>query len=124
MPSALLGVVLDDDTVPNVCNYTLARAMGVSIVPPVLRAAPGLAATGAAPVAGNFAMGRATGALLQFDVVAGNGGASVRATHSNVGASDVGAEAWLHFLSTHWARGLAEVADPYVALGRAHAPTP
>lgn len=124
VPSALLGVVLDDDTVPNVCNYTLARAMGVSIVPPVLRAAPGLAATGAAPVAGNFAMGRATGALLQFDVVAGNGGASVRATHSNVGASDVGAEAWLHFLSTHWARGLAEVADPYVALGRAHAPTP
>lgn len=119
-PSALLGVVLDDDTVPNVCNYSLARAMGVPMVPPVLRAAPGLDAVASAPLSGNLAGGRATGGLLQFDVVAGNGGASVTATHSNVGASDVGAEAWLHFLSTHWDRGLAEIADPYAALGRAH----
>lgn len=124
VPSVLLGVVLDDDTVPNVCNYTLARAMNVSIVPPLLRAAPGLALTAAAPLSGNLAEGMATGGVLQFDVVGGNGGASVRATHSNVGASDVGAEAWLHFLSTHWARGRAEIADPYVALGRAHAAMP
>jgi fermentation-respiration switch protein FrsA (DUF1100 family) len=120
-PSALLAEVLDDDTVPNLCNETLARAMGVSVVPPLLRPVPGVAALPMAPVRGNFAMGRATGGMLQFDVVGGAMGASVRATHSNVGASDVGAEAWLHFLRAHWEGGVAEIADPYAALGRAHA---
>ncbi|MBI5512118.1 MAG: hypothetical protein HY909_00025 [Deltaproteobacteria bacterium] len=121
-PSVLVGVVLDDDTVPNVSNYTLARALGVGVVPPLLRPAPGLATTAAPPLAGNFAEGRATGGLLQFDVIGGaSPGEAQRATHSNVGASDVGAEAWLHFLRAHWDRGLAEIADPYAALGRAHA---
>jgi hypothetical protein len=121
VPSALLGVVLDDDTVPNVCNDTLARAMDAPIAPQLLRAVPGLPVLPRMPFSGNAANGRATRAVLQFDVVGGRGGASERATHSNVGASDVGAHAWLHFLTTHWDRGLAEVADPYVALGRAHA---
>ena len=122
-PSVLLGVVLDDDTVPNVSNYTLARAMGVSIVPPLLRAAPGLVTTTAPPLSGNAAMGRATAGLLQFDVVLNNG-MPTRATHSNVGASAVGAEAWLHFLSTHWGRGLAEIDDPYRAVGLMHGAMP
>lgn len=121
VPSTLLGVVLDDDTVPNVCNYTIARAVGVSILPPVLRPAPGLVALAPPPLSGNVAGGRATAGLLQFDLVYDSAGAASRATHSNVGASDVGAEAWLHFLSTHWDRGLAELADPYAALHRAHA---
>lgn len=120
-PSALVGVVLDDDTVPNVCNEALARAMGLSVVPPMLRPVPGMTALPMAPVSGNFATGRATGGMLQFDVVAGAMGQSVRATHSNVGASDVGAAAWLHFLRAHWDRGLAEINDPYAAVGRMHA---
>jgi len=120
VPSVLLGVVLDDDTVPNVANYTLARSMRVDVVGPLLRPAPGVRVAGAAPLSGNFAAGRATGGMLQFDVVGAEMGRTSPATHSNVGASDVGAEAWLHFLRTHWDDGLAQIADPYTALGIAH----
>lgn len=121
VPSVLAGVVLDDDTVPNASNDALTRALGLPVVPPLLREVPGVAALARAPASGNLAMGRATGGVLQFDVVGGAMGQSVRATHGNVGASDVGASAWLHFLRTHWERGLAEIHDPYAAVGRMHA---
>ncbi len=118
-PSILVGVVLDDDIVPNVANYTLARAIGVPIVEPVLRPEPGLVSV--PPVlSGNFAAGAATGGLLQFDVVGVAGGGTETATHNNIGASDVGADAWLDFLTSHW-DGLARVRDPYVAIGLPHA---
>jgi hypothetical protein len=118
-PSVLVGVVLDDDTVPNSSNYAIARAIGVDVVPPTLRAEVGLGETAAAPLSANVAPGTTAG-LLQFDVV--REGTSVRtATHSNVGASEVGAAAWLHFLDTHWETGTAEIIDPYVVTGLAHA---
>jgi len=121
VPSVLLGVVLDDDTVPNVANYTLARAMGVDIVPPLLRAEPGMTVGPAAPSSGNLAGGTATAGLLQFDVVRdAPGGTAHMATHSNVGDSEQGAEAWFHFLNAHVTSGLAEIADPYAATGLAH----
>jgi len=119
VPSVLLGVVLDDDTVPNSSNYAIARAIGVDVVPPTLRAEVGLGETAAAPLSANIAPGTTAG-LLQFDVV--REGTNVRtATHSNVGASEVGAAAWLHFLDTHWETGTAEIIDPYVVTGLAHA---
>lgn len=124
VPSAVLGIVLDDDTVPNVSNYTLARAMGVGIVPPLLRAAPGLVTTAAPPISGNFGAGMATAGVVQFDVIRETDGSIQMATHSNVGDSDVGAEEWFHFLSTHWTAGLAEIEDPYLATGLAHMPMP
>ena len=121
VPSVLLGVVLDDDTVPNVANYTLARAMGVDIVLPLLRAEPGMTVGPAAPSSGNLAGGTATAGLLQFDVVRDAPGATAHmATHSNVGDSEQGAEAWFHFLNAHVTSGLAEIADPYAATGLAH----
>lgn len=43
VPSVLLGVVLDDEIMPNVASYTLARSIGVPVVEPLLRAEPGLA---------------------------------------------------------------------------------
>lgn len=119
-PSVLLGVVLDDDTVPNLSNYTLARAFDVPIVPPVLRPEPGLAAAPAAPLSGNVAGGTATAGLLQFDVIRDDDGSIDVATHSNVGDSEVGAAAWLGFLRSHWDAGLAEIIDPYVATGLTH----
>lgn len=122
LPSVLCGVVLDDDTVPNVANYALGRAIGVPIVGPVLRPEPGFDAQ-PSPVSGNITLGAdvATGGLLQFDVVGDGLGGTEPASHGNVGDSDVGVEAWLHFLSTHFAGGPAEIADPYAALGVAHA---
>jgi dienelactone hydrolase len=122
--SVLLGVVLDDDTVPNVANYALARAFGeLPIVETQLRPVPGLSAI-AGPIMGNFADGSGgvvTGGLLQFDVVGDDMGGSEMATHGNVGDSDVGASAWLDFLDTHFAGGPARIRDPYVEVGLAHA---
>ena len=122
--SVLLGVVLDDDTVPNVANYTLARAFGdLPIVRQLLRPVPGLSAIDG-PVIGNYPDGRGgavTGGLLQFDVVHTDSGGVEMATHSNVGDSDVGASAWLDFLDTHFAGGPARIRDPYPEVGLAHA---
>ncbi len=82
-----------------------------------LRPQPGIPViTG--PVAGNFTRDAltATGGLLQFDWVGDDAGGLEVADHGNVGDSDVGAEAWLHFLTTHF-DGAAEIEDPYAALG-------
>jgi len=113
VPSILLGVVLDDEVVPNVANYALGRAYGVPIVEPLLREEPGFDVV-PGPIAGNFDEGRATGGLLQFDWIRDDGDV-VPASHDNVGDSDVGADAWFDFLSTHLNDGLARVRDPYAA---------
>lgn len=118
-PSVLVGVVLDDDTVPNVSNYVLVRALGTPLVPPLLRAEPGLVLSDPPPVSGNVADGAATYGMLQFDVIRERG--EVRtATHSNIGDSEVGARAWFDFLRTHWDEGLARIEDPYEATGLPH----
>jgi len=118
-PSVVLGVALDDDTVPNISNYALARAIDVPIVPEVLRPEPGLAEAPSAPVSGNVADGAATAGLLQFDVVEEDGVVE-DATHSNVPGSPVAARAWLEFLESHWDEGLAVIVDPYELEGLAH----
>jgi hypothetical protein len=115
VPSVLVGVVLDDEVVPNIANYALARALGVPIVEPRLRSEPGLAiVTG--PLSGNFAGGAATGGLLQFDLVGDGAGGVERATHDNIGDSDIGSAAWLDFLDSHFDAGLARVRDPWAAI--------
>ncbi len=122
--SVLVGVVLDDDTVPNISNYTLARALGtIPIVEDELRPVPGLSAV-AGPLVSNYpdgAGGHVTAGLIQFDVIGVPGGGTEMATHSNVGDSDVGASAWLDFLDTHFAGSGARIRDPYAALGLPHA---
>ncbi|AKF06885.1 hypothetical protein [Sandaracinus amylolyticus] len=115
-PSILVGVVLDDEIVPNVASYALARAIGVPIVEPLLRPEPGFELV-RGPIEGNFADGAASGGLLQFDLVA----EGERATHGNVADSEVGVAAWLDFLDTHYRTGLARIRDPYEAIGLAHA---
>jgi len=113
----LVGMVLDDEIVPNVANYALGRALGVPMVEVVLRPQPGFELV-RGPVRSNFSRGEetATGGLLQFDVVGDGMGGLEMADHGNVGDSDVGAEAWLHFLTTHLT-GEAEIEDPYASLG-------
>lgn len=117
LPDILAGMVLDDEIVPNVANYALARALGIPMVEVALRPQPGIpVVTG--PLTGNFTRDGlvATGGLLQFDWVGDDAGGLEVADHGNVGDSDVGAEAWLHFLTTHL-DGAAEIEDPYAALG-------
>lgn len=116
VPSVLVGVVLDDEIVPNIANYALGRALGVPIVEPLLRPEVGFeVVTG--PLSGNFASGAATGGLLQFDLVGDGAGGVEMATHNNIGDSDVGAAAWLELLNTHDRDGLAVIRDPYEAIG-------
>ncbi len=112
-PSVVVGVALDDDTVPNISNYVLARALDVPLVPEVLRPVPGLAEEASAPVSGNVADGASTAGLLQFDVIREDDGEVKTATHSNTPGSPVGARAWLEFLESHWDDGLAVIVDPY-----------
>lgn len=119
-PSVLVGVVLDDEIVPNVANYALARALGVPVVAPLLRAEPGFQII-SPPLMGNFGDGTATAGMLQFDVVGDGAGGTELATHNNIGDSDVGAEAWLDFLESHWDDGVATIRDPYTTLGVPHA---
>lgn len=115
----LLGVALDDDIVPNVSNYTLARAFGMPLVEPVLRPVPAVVSA-PAPLRGNIREGRATTGFLQFDVVGDGMGGTETADHGNVGASDVGADAWLDFLTSHWDAPPARIRDPYLAIGLPH----
>ena len=122
-PSVVLGVALDDDTVPNLSNYVLARAIDVPIVPEVLRPVPGLMEAASAPVMGNVAGGAATAGLLQFDVIEEDGMVET-ATHSNTPGSPVGARAWLEFLEAHYDTGLAVIVDPYALEGLAHRADP
>jgi hypothetical protein len=117
LPDVLVGMVLDDEIVPNVANYAMGRALGVPMIEVALRPQPGfVVVTG--PVSGNIVRGSltATAGLLQFDWVGDDMGGLEVADHGNVGDSDVGAEAWLHFLSSHFA-GATEIEDPYAALG-------
>lgn len=122
-PSVLAGVVLDDDTVPNVANYALMRAMGLPLAAEVVRPEPGYDAALAAPVSGNRAEGARTAGFLQFDVIREDGVVEA-ATHDNVGRSEVGIEAWLAFLDGHYGDGLAVIVDPYARTGLAHGPPP
>jgi hypothetical protein len=114
VPDLLVGVVLDDQVVPNLANYSLGRALGVPMVAPVRRPEIGFdVVTG--PVSGNFAGGAATAGLVQFDFVRNDAGEVVAATHDNVGDSDVGAAAWLDFLTSHL-DGATQIRDPYEAI--------
>lgn len=116
-PHILMGMVIDDDTVPNSSNRALARALGVPVVPPVRQPVELVGMTGAAPVRGNWPDGRTAG-LLQFDRVLADDGHTIQpATHSNIGASSVGADAWLKFLDGELKTGTPVIVDPYVDLG-------
>lgn len=111
--------VLDDDIVPNVSNFSLARALGLPHLGPVLRPIGLLETSVALPVSGNLPSG-ATGGTLQFDWV--NEGTAETpdwrtATHNNIGDSGVGAHAWLRFLRSWLDTDLPVIVDPFVELG-------
>jgi hypothetical protein len=114
-PHLQVGYVLDDDTVPNSANWTLARAMGVDIVPPTLRPVIGVGESAAPPVSLNWEDETTVG-VLQFDAI--EGGAV--ATHTNMSFDLVGLTAWYHFLDTLFDTGTAEIIDPYEAIGLDH----
>ncbi len=114
--SVLFGMVLDDEIVPEPANFLLARALGIAHMPPQLRPIGLVPEGGPLPTSGNLPGGRTAG-LLQFDLVFEEG-AWEAATHNNIGASGVGAEAWLRFLEGWLRDGQAVIVDPYAGLDR------
>jgi pimeloyl-ACP methyl ester carboxylesterase len=114
-PHILMGMVIDDDTVPNSSNRSLARALDIPLVPPMRQEVGIVTMTHTAPVMANLPDGRTAG-LLQFDHIVQNGMA-VPATHSNVGDSDVGVEAWMDFIDAYLTTGTPVIVDPYAKLG-------
>ena len=122
-PSVLAGVALDDDTVPNVANFALMRALSLPLVAEELRVEPGIGAPLPAPLSGNRADGTRTAGFLLFDTIRDDGVIEA-ATHDNVGRAEVGVEAWLAFLRGHYVDGLAVVIDPYELTGLEHGVPP
>jgi hypothetical protein len=116
-PDILVGNVLDDGTVPNSTNWTLARALGIDIVPPTLRPVLGVNESEAAPISNNWE-GENTVGLLQFDTM----GEGEVATHSGVAFDAVGLAAWWGFLDSLFGDGATEIIDPYEAVGLDHLP--
>lgn len=113
-PDVLVGIVLDDEIVPETTNVMLARALGVPHVPPVLREIELLEPAGAAPLQGN--VDGVTAGLIQFDFIVRDGERRV-ADHGNIGASEVGAHSWFRFIEGWLDDGSAVIVDPYADLG-------
>lgn len=115
----LVGVALGDGVMPNSGTYALGRALGLPMVEVVVEPQVGFPIV-AGPISGNVTVDGAphTAGFLQFDVVDVDG-ELVPVDHNNLTLSEVGDEAWTHFLTTHF-EGAAEIRDPYAALGLAH----
>jgi len=115
LPHLLMGMVLDDDTVPNTANRALARALDIPIVPPIRQEVGIVGVTDPAPVRANWSDDHTVG-LLQFDVIPDGAGGTKAATHSNISDSEVGIEAWFRFMDELLATGTPVIVDPYQEL--------
>jgi len=111
----LVGLVLDDEVVPEASNFSLARALRVPHVRPVIREIGTLDDAGDTPVSGNLSSGGTVG-LFQFDWIDDGDGLET-ATHNNIGDSDVGADAWGQFLFDYYESGVGTIVNPYERLG-------
>ena len=84
VPDYLFGVTLDDNTVTNASNYSLARALGIPHVGDQVRPVVGLTwSSDAPPLMGNGEAG-ATAGLLQYDVI-DEGGEVAHLCHQHTG---------------------------------------
>ncbi len=108
-PHVLLPVCLEDDTVPPLTGRTLARALGVPHVAPVMRPVDGLPVV-EAPVSAS--VGDRTGGYFQLDR---SGDPPVAATHGNTPTGLQGALQAGTFFSS-WLDGDAVIIDPYAEL--------
>ena len=122
-PSVLAGIALDDDTVANVSNYALMRAIDLPAVGLYLRPQPGLAAAPPAPIAGNLGRG-VTGGFIQFDLEGDGMGGTRHVDHGSTAGSDVGLAAWTEFLTTAFEGQPPTIIDPYVTLQVPHSGAP
>ncbi|TVR04005.1 MAG: hypothetical protein EA398_03360 [Deltaproteobacteria bacterium] len=112
----LKGMSLDDEVVPDETNVLMARALDLPHIPPVLRPVGLVPVLESRTVSGNLP-GGGTAGYLQFDLIQRDDG-WIPTRHARLPDNPVGLEAWNHFLERYFETGVAEIIDPYAALGR------
>lgn len=116
-PHVLQQMVIGDETVPNVTNRSLARALGVTLVPPVLQEVGLIDVAATAPLRGNRDEGALTAGLFQFDRTSRTpGGAPSVATHGSVFSGIEPLEQAYGFLNSYFAGEVPVITDPYADL--------
>jgi hypothetical protein len=127
VPQVLMQMVIDDDTVPNVCNRYFARGLGAPLVGEELQHIGTIAHQPMLPTTGNVDATHTAG-VFQYDIAWNKGsgpcppcdlstGKTTTATHGNVGANPITIEQTFEFLSTYLATGVPTILDPYRTLG-------
>ena len=117
-PHLLQNLAMDDTVVPNTTSRALARAFGLTHVPPVALPIDLVPAEATVPVRGNREGGALTAGLFQFDRVTPREGAPPEAaTHMNVFDSLEGPGQAFHFLETWASTGIPEISNPYRDFG-------
>ena len=120
-PHLMLQLVIDDDTIPDVSGYSLARALGTPHLPPVVESIGVVPEVPSAPLSANHtASDRIISAgFFQFDRVRwGDTSAPVdKATHDYTPASLEGVHQVRRWLETWVTDGSPVLVDPYAETG-------
>ena len=109
------AMAFEDEVVPDETNVLMARILGATQLPPVLRPVGHVPVVAALPFAGNLP-GGGTNAYMQFDFILRNERWE-RTSHARLPDNVVGLEAWFHFLDTLFRDGVGEVIDVYERFG-------
>jgi hypothetical protein len=116
-PHVLVAMAIDDNTVPNVANRAIARALGTPQVGEVRQVVGVVGPDTALPTSGNLDGGALTAGVFQYDRIRKSADAAVeKASHDNVTKSYESVEQLLHFFATWLDTGLPEIIDPYTVL--------
>lgn len=117
-PHLLLQLVVDDDTIPDTSSRSLARALNLPQLAPVLTAIGLVPLAGPAPVSGNADGGARTQGLFQFDRITRDPGKPLEiATHDYMPSSVEGVYQLRAFVQSWLETGTPEILDPYIELG-------
>lgn len=116
-PHLLLQLVVDDDTIPDPSSRSLARALNLPQLAPVLTPIGLVPLAGPAPVSANAADGTRTQGLFQFDRITRDPGKPIEvATHDYMPSSVEGVYQLRAFVESWLKTGTPEILDPYIDL--------
>lgn len=117
-PHLLLQLVIDDDTIPDTSSRSLARALNLPQLAPVLTPIGLVPLAGTAPVSGNAGGGARTQGLFQFDRISRDPGEPLEvATHDYMPSSVEGVYQLRAFVQRWLDTDTPEIRDPYIELG-------
>lgn len=122
-PSVLLAVGLEDEVFSPDSGNTLARAMGVPQVGPIVAEVEGLERAGEAPIAGNAEGGTRTVGFFQYDRITRDDDPDPRRPRHEASARSNESGVQLRAFFEAWANdGLPAIIDPFALLETAPRP--